>query len=240
MGKPYGGPACHWRIPRTTSDNPILALVVTERIEVRIGRENDKPVLPCQSAQHDVNLRERSSTASEFKEGGAVKPRGILVQRPKSQLPQQLLQSATVISRGGDLLNARLQLAQHRHASDEPMTCLARLLNAVPNGGDLSNRSREMIAVQQIVGHHDNPIVLRTCSLAMRRDSSSAFANLASSGGSPALQRAASSAKSRSISSAETSASSTFSTRNSCPSRQSGGKGSIGRITPPFKTALGI
>jgi hypothetical protein len=127
-----------------------------------------------------------------------------------------------------------------RKTRHEPMALSALLMNPITKWGYFAQSDGKMIAIEQIVGHQLSPICRRTCSFACWWASCSAWLSRSSSAGSLSAQRLASSAKSRSISSGVASLSSRLSTRRRCPSFQSQGNGSSGRISPFFKTAIGI
>src|SRR6516225_9063129 len=155
-------------------------------------------------------------------------------------MPQQDREAAAGIGWFGQLPYAGFQLAQHGIAGDEAVAGSAPLVDTFTDGRNFSHASRQVIAVEQEIGHPSSPIWRRTCALDWARACSRAAQSNRSSAASLSAQTWASNAKSRSIWSAVASPSSAFSTRRQSPSCQSSGKGSRARISPFCKIALGI
>src|SRR5262245_47408729 len=104
-------------------------------------------MLSRHGCKDDVDLRQGAARVTKLKVDLAMKLSGSRIQRPQSDVSQQLPQPATILIRFRRLLNPDFQLAQNGIAGNEPVSGSALLANAISNCRDFADCSRHVVAI---------------------------------------------------------------------------------------------
>jgi hypothetical protein len=113
---------------------PVLKAYPRNDLEVTICSKNRKPMLPGESRQDHVYLRQNAAQTAQFKIHCAVEPSRFGAERPEADMGRELSKPTTVFFWPGGLLDADLQVARHWVAGDESMPRPPLLMNTIADG----------------------------------------------------------------------------------------------------------
>jgi hypothetical protein len=108
-------------------------------------------MLSRQGCEHHVHLRQHATLSTQLDVNSAIEPARFAVQGPQTYVAQQLSQSASNVDRLRGLLNPNLEFTENGMAGNEAMARPAALVNALSHSRDLMQRSRQMVAVEQVI-----------------------------------------------------------------------------------------
>jgi len=148
---------------------PVLDSDARYRLEVAVGSEDGQVHVPREGDQDDVDMGHCAASATQLVVGRAELWGHLAVDGPQSDLLQEAVKRSSRGIRSFGLLNCGFEFANHRYARADANALPNFMLDAFTNRRDAPDGRTQVIRVEQIARHQDNPISRRAVSFASFR-----------------------------------------------------------------------